>query len=103
MSLQIRCVWVFRVYTRAVETAHRDMKQWVRCKRRRTCGHGEKCPAYTHPKPRRFPPHGGMLERRFELRKKHMAYRKKYKPCILKYKALISKYMPYIFRDYKCL
>ena len=29
-----------------------------------------KCPAYTHPKPRRFPPHGGMLERRFALRKK---------------------------------
>ena len=70
MSLQIRRVWVFRVYTRAVEAAHRGMKQWVRCKRRRTCGHGEKCPAYTHPKPRRFPPHGGMLERRFALRKK---------------------------------
>ena len=28
-----------------------------------------KCPAYTHPKPRRFPPHGGMLEKRFALRK----------------------------------
>ena len=41
MSLQIRCVWVFRVYTRAVEAAHRGMKQWVRCKRMRTWGHGE--------------------------------------------------------------
>ena len=103
MSLQIRCVWVFRVYTRAVEAAHRGMKQWVRCKRRRTCGHGEKCPAYTHPKPGGFRRTVGCWKGVLRCEKKHMAYRKKYKPCILKYKALISKYMPYIFRDYKCL
>ena len=33
-------------------------------------GTWRKCPAYTHPKPRRFPPRGGMLEKRFALRKK---------------------------------
>ena len=87
----------FRVYTRAVETAHRDMKQWVRCKRRRTWGHGENV---RHIRTRNrvgFRRTVGCWKGVLRCEKKHMAYRKKYKPCILKYKALISKYMPYVF------
>ena len=103
MSLQIRCVWVFRVYTRAVETAHRDMKQLIRCKRMRTWGHGENVRHIRTQNRVGFRRTVGCWRSVLRCEKKHMAYRKKYKPCILKYKALISKYMPYIFRDYKCL